>query len=442
MRLFSSFARIDRVQVLSFLAFGFALAALYLISFYSYLLFHSLAEIFSIVIGCCIFIIAWHSRDRIENNSLLFLGIAFLFVSGLDILHTLAYKGMGVFPANSTDLPTQLWIAARYMQSISILISPVFLRQKVKLPVIIGGYFVVTSALLATILLGYFPRAYIEGIGLTPFKIDSEYIISLILIASVVMLIRNDNIFDKEVKLWIILSLIFSVVSELTFTSYIGVYGSANSLGHVFKILAFYFMYKAIIEMGLERPHRLLFRDLKQNEAALETALGEVRRLADTDSLTGLNNYRHFLDLAEHEAQVAMRYRHALSAIMIDVDRFKQVNDTYGHQAGDRLLQTVADCIRRETRETDVLGRLGGDEFAVLLPETDLTAASLVAAKIHARITAAEIETDKGAVTVTACIGVACLNGSHPSITLLLDSADQALYQAKRNGRNQVSVGK
>jgi len=98
---------------------------LYLTSLYHYLLFHSLAEIFSITIACGIFMIAWNSRQFFANNYLLFIGIAYLFVAGVDLIHTLAYKGMGVFEGYETNLATQLWIATRYMVSLSLLIAPV-----------------------------------------------------------------------------------------------------------------------------------------------------------------------------------------------------------------------------------------------------------------------------------------------------------------------------
>src|SRR5512137_1500118 len=98
---------------------GGILFGVFLTSLYSYILFHSLTEIFSIVIGCSIFILAWNSRRRLDNDFLLFLGIAYLFVSGLDLIHTLAYKGMGVFPGYDTNLSTQLWIVARYIQALS-----------------------------------------------------------------------------------------------------------------------------------------------------------------------------------------------------------------------------------------------------------------------------------------------------------------------------------
>jgi len=99
---------------------------LYLTSLYSYLLFHSLAEFFSIAVASGVFMLAWNARRYLDNNYLLFIGIAYLFVSGLDLLHTLSYSGMGIFLGYGTNLPTQLWIAARFMQSVSLLLAPFF----------------------------------------------------------------------------------------------------------------------------------------------------------------------------------------------------------------------------------------------------------------------------------------------------------------------------
>ena len=127
------------------------LLGLYLISLYNYLLFHSLAELFSIVVGSSIFIIAWKSQQRLDNHYFLVVGIACLFVSGLDLLHTLAYKGMGVFPGEGSNLPTQLWIVARYIQSLSLLFALLFLRRKLNAYAAFLCYTVVTALLLVAV---------------------------------------------------------------------------------------------------------------------------------------------------------------------------------------------------------------------------------------------------------------------------------------------------
>ncbi len=243
---------------------------LYLTSLYNYLLFHSFAEIFSIVVACGIFVIAWNSRRFLNNNYLLFIGIAYLFVATLDLIHTLSYTGMGVFKGYETNLPTQLWIAARYMESISFLIAPLLFRRKLKVNLIFLGYVLVTSILLLSIFYwDIFPVCFIEGMGLTPFKKISEYIISLILSGSIVLLLRNQREFDRGVLQWVIGSIILTIVSELAFTFYIDAYGLSNLMGHFFKIISFYLIYKAIIETGLRRPYDLLSRDLRQREEAL-----------------------------------------------------------------------------------------------------------------------------------------------------------------------------
>jgi signal transduction histidine kinase len=250
---------------------GLVLFGLYLTSLYNYLLFHSLAEIFSIVIAFSIFVLAWNSRRFLSNGYLLFLGMAYLFIAGLDLIHTLAYKGMGVFPGYDANLPTQLWIATRYLESLSLIVALLFLRRKFNPYFVFIGYTVVISILLGTVFYWHvFPDCFIEGSGLTPFKKISEYIISLLLAASIALLFQKREDFDAGVFHLLIVSIVFTIGSELAFTFYISVYGFSNLVGHFFKIISFYFIYKALIEVGLTQPYNLLFRNLRQSEAALK----------------------------------------------------------------------------------------------------------------------------------------------------------------------------
>jgi len=247
------------------------LLGIYLTSLYSFLLFHSLAELFSIVIAFGIFIVAWNSRRFLDNNYLLFLGIAYLFIAIVDTVHTLAYKGMGVFREYDANLPTQLWIVARYMESLSLLIAPFFFRRKLNLNIVLGVYTIALLLLFMTIFYwSIFPDCFIEGKGLTPFKKMSEYIISSILLVSVVLLIRKKTEFERPVLILLVWSIITTIISELAFTFYISVYGLSNLIGHLFKIISFYLIYKAIIETGLTKPYQLLWRNLKLSEERLK----------------------------------------------------------------------------------------------------------------------------------------------------------------------------
>ena len=244
----------------------------------SYLLFHSLAELFSVVIAFTIFVLAWKSRRFLNNGYLMFIGIAFLFVGGIDLVHTLAYKGMGVFPTNDANLPTQLWVAARYLQAFSLLLAPAFLKRTFKPKLALAVFSGIFALLLAAIFSGHFPTSYVEGVGLTPFKRISEYLISIILVISLVILLRNREAFIESALRWLALSITASVISELAFSDYANVYGFANFVGHIFKIIAFYFIFLAIVETGIERPYDFLFRNLRKSEAALRHAYDELEQ--------------------------------------------------------------------------------------------------------------------------------------------------------------------
>ncbi|UCE20201.1 MAG: PAS domain S-box protein [Gemmatimonadota bacterium] len=240
---------------------------LYLTSLYSYLLFHSLAEIFSIVVACSIFMVFWNSRRLLSSGYFLFIGIAYLFVGGMDLLHTLSYTGMGVFPGYGTNLPTQLWITARYLESLSFLIAVFFLRHKLKTIFVILGYTLTVSVLLISIFYWkIFPDCFVEGPGLTPFKKISEYCISLILLVSIGLLVRKRREFDNHIYRLLVSSIVLTIASELAFTFYVHAYGLPNLIGHFLKIVSFYLIYKALIEVGLSQPYHLMFRDLKRSE--------------------------------------------------------------------------------------------------------------------------------------------------------------------------------
>lgn len=163
-----------------------------------------------------------------------------------------------------------------------------------------------------------------------------------------------------------------------------------------------------------------------------------LKRLARTDGLTGVNNRRHLLTLAERETARARRYARPLSVLLIDVDHFKQVNDSYGHAAGDEVLVRLTRAMLAMLRSTDALGRLGGDEFAILLPETDAAAAFAAGQRIRACVRQRVIGTATGAVRPTVSIGVAALDPSDRGFEELLERGDDALYQAKAHGRNIV----
>ena len=191
-----------------------------------------------------------------------------------------------------------------------------------------------------------------------------------------------------------------------------------------------------------EPAGRLAFEFIQPAVVAVDNArlFSEVKRLATTDALTGLSNRRHFLLLAQRLFETARRYGQPLSALMLDVDRFKQVNDRYGHGTGDEVLRAVADRTRRCLRAADLLGRYGGEEFALLLPMTPAIAAhSMLAERIRREVAHQPIETAAGRVAITVSIGVASLTPRMESLEHLLMEADARMYEAKAAGRDRVA---
>ncbi len=165
-----------------------------------------------------------------------------------------------------------------------------------------------------------------------------------------------------------------------------------------------------------------------------------VQHQAVTDELTGLFNVRHFHDSLDNEIERSRRFNSAVGLAMLDIDNFKSVNDTYGHQQGDLVLVEVARCLRSLSRDIDEPARYGGEELAVILPQTDLSGAELLAERMRATIAALEIKRldGKGTLKVTASFGVASLPESAGDKVSLIAAADAALYRAKRAGKNRV----
>ncbi|MBI3161650.1 MAG: PAS domain S-box protein [Chloroflexi bacterium] len=177
----------------------------------------------------------------------------------------------------------------------------------------------------------------------------------------------------------------------------------------------------------------------KKTEERVRSLNIELEKQALTDYLTNLYNRRYFMQRGVEEFKRAKRNDQPLSLLMLDIDGFKQVNDSYGHEAGDRALQQVASALKSNLRETDVIGRMGGEEFAMLLPNTSVEDAALLAERVRETIAATSFETPTRALTITACIGVSALNGDMSNIDDMFRHADAALYHAKNNGRNRTA---
>lgn len=269
-----------RSIIIEYLIFSSLLFLIYLSSLYNYLLFHTVAELSAITISIGIFIIGWNSKVYLRTSFFLIIGVSFLFIGIIDLIHTLAYTGLNIFIGFTSNLPTSLWIVARYWQALSLLLALILFKKKINLYYLVFLNFIFLIILIEAIFSGIFPVCYIEGVGLTPFKIISEYIIDLIFIISLIWFYLLKKEFDKKIRVYIIISTISTILSEIAFTFYIGVYDFSNLVGHLLKIVAFYYMYKAIIKTGIKEPYDLLFRKLKLSEEELKIRAERLEDMA------------------------------------------------------------------------------------------------------------------------------------------------------------------
>lgn len=177
----------------------------------------------------------------------------------------------------------------------------------------------------------------------------------------------------------------------------------------------------------------------KELEAELIDANRRLEYLASRDQLTGLLNARTFYEVCDRIIKVSLRDDSPFSVLFVDLDRFKGVNDAYGHEAGDLVLRSAAEALRQAMRDSDVPGRVGGEEFAAFLPETGLEGALNLAEKVRAAIEGLEMTYRGATLRVTASVGASARMRHHKSIADIQRDADHAMYHAKKEGRNRVS---
>jgi len=239
-----------------------------------FLLFHAFVEMFCVATAWAVFLLAWNTRRFASRDALFFLGGAYLLVGVTDLLHTLAYKGMGIFPGEGADLPTRLWLAARFVEAPALLAYAALAGKRVSLALSLSIAGILWASLLASIfVLDVFPSCFREGYGLTSFKIAGEYAVMGVLLGAMGVLYRRRKLRDPRVCGFVMASLAATVLSEGAFTLYRDVYGVFNHLGHLFKLASFVFLYQALVVEKLSRPLEVLFGDLKRSEQEMRSVL-------------------------------------------------------------------------------------------------------------------------------------------------------------------------
>lgn len=248
------------------------LAALYLIGLYNGAVFHSIMEIALVVLAFSIFAVAVNSRRFIDNSYIVFIGISFLFIGILTIIHEVVAEGWQIVSDhNAGELTVQTWTIIRYIQGVSFLIAPLFLRRKIKTNLVFSGYLMVVSFLIFFTFVWRISPEYLTGKGqLSSFGIISQYVISVIFLGAIGMLLKYRKEFDKNILMLLIASIAFTIVgSELILLIDAYEFGTWYLIRYFFTFISFFLVYKAFIETGLSSPYDLLFGNLKTSQEAL-----------------------------------------------------------------------------------------------------------------------------------------------------------------------------
>ncbi|MBI3223266.1 MAG: EAL domain-containing protein [Nitrosomonadales bacterium] len=519
----------------------------------AYLPLHTLIETAAIVVAMLVFAVGWNAHDRNQSGNIVLLSCAFFAVAWLDFSHTLSYKGMPNFvTASDPEKAINFWLAARFIAATGLLLAVAmpwapFSSKKVRHWLMATGIAaVVTVNWLILFHQDILPRTFIPGQGLTPFKVNAEYLLVLLNLSTALMLwlrMRTAQPFDAPLLFGAVCVM---AMSELFFTLYASVTDVFNVLGHVYKIIAYLLVYKAIVVEAIEAPYRKL-DEARQNLAlavsASNTGLwdwniatGDVRfspewkaqlgylpdelpdrfstwesrihpedrepalkkmqdflnstqqdyenefrmrhrdgsyrwilvrgnklidgngkairltgthvdissrkqdeqhiqQLANYDTLTGLPNRLLLNDRVEQAIISAQRSHSRVAVLFVDLDHFKNINDTLGHRIGDGLLVEVGKRLRASVRDQDTVSRMGGDEFVLVLQDSAADGVAHVATKLLSSL-AQPYRIDQHELVAPPSIGIAMYPDDGTDFDTLYQHADVAMYRAKQDGRN------
>ena len=305
------------------------ISILHIIARRDYLLFHTLVELFSIVVAFALFSVTWNSRKMLDNTYLIIVGIVAFFIGLLDLLHTITYKGMGIIPG-TIYYANQFWIATRFLESITLLIGFLFLSKKIRISceLLFMVYAVITGLIILSILQWkIFPVCYLDGSGQTHFKIYSEYVIILILFLAFYFLVKNHHYFHRSVYFLLMFSIISTIISEFCFTLYASNYGLFNQLGHYFKLVSFYLIYKANIETGFIKPTEIIYRNLKLSQEKIDHFNKQLQdQIATRDKLFSI---------------IAHDLRSPFTAILGYAELLYKEGDSYDKEQVKRFSETI-----------------------------------------------------------------------------------------------------
>ncbi|MCX8001351.1 MAG: EAL domain-containing protein [Anoxybacillus mongoliensis] len=399
---------------------------------------HTLLEFFSITVAMAIAFQGWISFPQALSRRRLRIATTFLAVAFLDLLHALTYKQMpGIIVADSSvQLATSFWLAARMTQAIFLLLAfllpdgPIQKGEKLLgffVPLLYMGFVSMGIVYVADSL----PPLVIEGVGTTPLKNGIEYIITTLHLITIGVLIRHYKEKRLVPTLDVIVGFVFLFLSELIFTLYRNVYDVINIFGHIYKVIGFSYFLRGIYLASFKEP----FQARELAEQALAKSREQLRKQALFDELTNLPNRRYFIDTLRERLEIARAKNETVALFFLDLDNFKNINDSLGHAAGDLLLQLVAK--RLSHLHDHFVARLGGDEFAVIV--SDVPSLEQVAQQMI-DILGEPFFVRQKELFITTSLGISIYPTHGEDEMTLIQHADMAMYEAKKKGKNQWAM--
>jgi len=407
---------------------------LYMSSYIHYLLFHTLVEIVPIIIAMVMFVITINTMKYMQNKYLVFIGITYFFIAILDLFHTLTFSGMPIFE-NLNYPANQFWIAARFSEAVMYIVAFTIIFRKKSINIyalLVTELIILTLVLFSILSLEIFPVCYVAGVGQTTFKIIMEYVIIFLLLIALISLIKKREEFTKRQLRLYLFAILFTMLSEVSFTLYISNYGSANMIGHFFKLFSFALVYMNVIHEGLNEPLDHIFKELEKQRKMLS-------KKVILDELTQVVNRRGIFEKADLMWQNSIKEQQKLTVLMIDIDNFKMFNDLQGHIKGDTVLKDIATILKQLINpEKGFIGRYGGEEFLIIQKEEDYEQTQKLAESLLEAIRKLNILIDhQKKQIVTISIGFVLLTPSEKlSFEDALELADKQLYIAKNNNKD------
>ncbi|WP_161784244.1 EAL domain-containing protein [Aquabacterium sp. NJ1] len=400
---------------------------------------HTVTEFGAIVAALLVFSVAWHARSPAQPGNIVIIGCGFLAVGLIDFGHAMSFKGMPDFvtPAGA-EKAIQFWLMARYTAAWTLLAAAIRPIQ----PLQSGWprYALLSAALLWTVgcyavELGVpeiWPRTFVDGRGLTGFKVFAEYGVIVLTAASAWVFMRRRNEQLPYSTSDLCTAALITMLSEACLTLYASVNDAFILLGHVYKVVAYFFIYRAVFVTSVSNPYRRLSEEIEERQEAEERAAF----LAYHDVLTGLPNRELARDRLSQALADAKRHNKQVALVLLDLDHFKNINDTLGHAVGDQLLRAVADILLNTLRQSDTVSRPGGDEFLMVLKDLpDADAATPVVTKVMEEL-GKPVSVIGQDLSISASMGIAMAPNDGEDFDTLLQRADTALYRSKDEGRN------